>query len=173
MAANHSNDDEIEMSPFGSWKVFNSMVTDKRTIQSDLDYFLVIPYPPKESVLKDYLDFLIDLKSDLEIDNIFCHIDQDMFCKILQIMWKEGDKYKGIINIMGSSHILLVNLKILYKKCGLVGLRGRRVKSKITPDESVDKALRGNIIQGEHDYINKLSKLLFASNANHWRKIFN
>ena len=32
MAANHSNDDEIEMPPFGSWTVFNSVVTDKRTI---------------------------------------------------------------------------------------------------------------------------------------------
>ena len=54
------------------------MVTDKRTIQSDLDYFPVIPYPPNESVLKDYLDFLIDLKNDLEIDNRFCYSDQDI-----------------------------------------------------------------------------------------------
>ena len=41
LAANHSNDDEIEMPSFGSWTVFNSMVTDKRTIQSDIDYFPV------------------------------------------------------------------------------------------------------------------------------------
>ena len=75
MAANYSNDDKP---PFGSWTVFNSMVTDKRTIQSDLDYFPVIPYPPNESVLKDHLDFLIDHKSDLEIDNIFCHSDQNI-----------------------------------------------------------------------------------------------
>ena len=62
MAANHSNDDEIEMPPFTSWTVFNSVVTDKRTIQYDLDHLPLIPYPPNESVLKDYLDFLIDLK---------------------------------------------------------------------------------------------------------------
>ena len=43
MAANRSNDDEIEMPPFKSWTVFKSMVTDKRTIQSDLDHFPVIP----------------------------------------------------------------------------------------------------------------------------------
>ena len=43
MAANHGNDEEIEMSPFESWSVFKSMATDKRTIQSDLDYFPVIP----------------------------------------------------------------------------------------------------------------------------------
>ena len=43
MAANHGNDDEIEMPPFRLWTVFSSMVTDTRTIQSDLDYFSVIP----------------------------------------------------------------------------------------------------------------------------------
>ena len=143
MAANHSNDDEIEMPPFGSWTVFNSMVADQHAIQSDLDYFPVLPYAPNESVLKDYLDFLIDLKSDLEIDNIFCHSDQDVFYKISQIMWKNGDKYKGIINVMGGFHIFLVNLKILYKKYGLLGLRGWWVKSKIIADGSVDKALEG------------------------------
>ena len=79
MAAKHSNDDEIEVPPFGSQTVFNSMVIDKCTIQSDLDDFLVIPYAPNEFVLKDYLDFFIDLKSDFEIDNVFCHSDQDMF----------------------------------------------------------------------------------------------
>ena len=88
-------------------------------------------------------DFLIDLKSDLEIDNIFWHKDQDVFYKISQIMWKEGDKNKGIINIMGGFHMLLVNLKILCNKYGLLGLRGWWVKSKIIADGSVDKALEG------------------------------
>ena len=45
MTANHSPDDESEMPTFGPWTVFKSMVTDNRTIQFDLDYFLVIPYP--------------------------------------------------------------------------------------------------------------------------------
>ena len=88
-------------------------------------------------------DFLIDLKSDLEIDNIFCHRDQDVFYKISQIMWKEGDKNKGIINIMVGFHMLLVNLKILCNKYGLLGLREWLVKSKIIADGSVDKALEG------------------------------
>ena len=43
MAANQGNDDEREMPPFGSWTVFNPMVANKRIIESDLDYFPVIP----------------------------------------------------------------------------------------------------------------------------------
>ena len=47
MTANHSNDDEIEMSSFGSWTVSNSVVTDKHTIQSDLEYFPSNTLPTK------------------------------------------------------------------------------------------------------------------------------
>ena len=166
MTANHINDDEIEMPFFGSWTVFNSMVADKCTIQSNLDYFPVIPYPPNESVHKDYPELFIDVKSDLEIDDIFCHSDQDVFYKITQIMWKEGDKYKGIINIMDSFHIFLVTLNFLYRKYGLLGLREWWVKTRIMADGSTNKVLEGR-------HISKLLKLLFASNVNHWREIFN
>ena len=137
------------------------------TCQAETPYPLAI-YPPNESVLKDYLDFLIDLKSDLRIDSIFCHSDQDVFYKISQMMRMAGNKYKEIINIMGGFHFLLVNLKILCKKYGLLSLRGWWVTSKIIADGSVDKALlRGDTNQEKRDYINKLSKLLFASNVNH------
>ena len=75
MTANNTDDDELEMPFFGSWTMFNSMVMDKHTTQTDLDYFLVIPYLPNGSVLKYYLDFLTDLKNNLETDNIFSHND--------------------------------------------------------------------------------------------------
>lgn len=72
--------------------------------------------------------------------------DQDVFCKISQIMLKEGDKDKGIINVMDGFHIPLINFKVLYNKLALLGLRGR---SKIITDESVKKALD----QEEHNYL--------------------
>ena len=57
-------------------------------------------------------------------------------------MWKARYKCKGIINIIDGFHILLVNLKIIYKKYGLKsGLERWWVKSKITADGSVDEAL--------------------------------
>ena len=58
---------------------------------------------------------------------IFCHSDQDAFLKISQILSKKGDKW--IINLMGGVHILLVNLKIRYKKHGMLDLRDWWVKS--------------------------------------------
>ena len=59
-------------------------------------------------------------------------------------MWEARYKCKGIINIIDGFHTLLVNLKIIYKKYGLKsGLERWWVKSKITADGSVDKALEG------------------------------
>ena len=55
-------------------------------------------------------------------------------------MWKGGEKYKGIISLMGGFHIPLVNFKIFYKKYGLLGLRGWWVKSKIIVDRSASNA---------------------------------
>ena len=42
---------------------------------------------------------------------------------------------------MGCFHILVANLKIPYKKCDLLSLRGWWVKSEIIADEPVDKTL--------------------------------
>lgn len=69
MDPNHTNNDEMITTPFGSW--FCTVVDDKCNIQSDLDYIAVIPYPPNESLLKDYLDFLITSKTNLVTDSIF------------------------------------------------------------------------------------------------------
>ena len=174
MADNHSNDGEIEMPSLGLWSVFNSTVTAKRTIQtiqSDLNYFPLIPYAPNESVLKDYLDFLIDLKSDLEIDNIFCYSDQDVFYKISQIMWKEGDRYKGIINIMGGFHIPLVNLKILYKM-SLLDLRGSYVKAKVIANGPIDKVLEGRHYSRGTRLHKEIFEVLFCFKCKSFEKDF-
>ena len=88
MTANLKSED-VPLPPLGSWTVFNSRISTKHTVKSDLDFLPVVPYPPNDSILKDYLDFLIDLKDDLKIDYIFCHCDQDVFYKLSQIIWKE------------------------------------------------------------------------------------
>ena len=69
MDPNHTNNDEMKITPFGSW--FYTVVDDKCNIQSDLDYIALIPYSPNESFLKDYLDFLITSKANLVTDSIF------------------------------------------------------------------------------------------------------
>ena len=102
----------------GSSTVFNTKISDVATYKSGTGFLPVIPRPPKDNMCKHYLDFLLDMKSDQNMNYIFCRSDQDVFCKPSQIIWKER-KYENIINIMGEFHILLVTLKVLYKRYNL------------------------------------------------------
>ena len=115
IGASITSSEEPSYPPLGSWTVFNSKTSNVKTYKSENGFLLVILEPRSDWVCKYYLDFLLDLKSDLEINHIFCQSDQDIFYKISQIFWKDK-KYDRVINIMGGFHILLVKLKILYKK---------------------------------------------------------
>ena len=65
--------------PLGSWTVFNSKTSNVKTYESETGFFPVIFHQPRDGVCKYYLDFLLDLKSDLESNHVFCHRDQDVF----------------------------------------------------------------------------------------------
>ena len=65
-----------------------------------------------------------------------------MFYKIYQIIWKVK-KCDSAINIIGGFHILLLKLKILYKKCNLLGLQRWWLKSTIIAEGSVNQAAEG------------------------------
>ena len=59
----------------------------------------VISQPPKDNVCKCYLDFLLNVKNDQNLSNIFCHNDHDVFYKHSQIIWRKKKwkhcKYNG------------------------------------------------------------------------------
>ena len=73
--------------PLGLWTVFNSKTSNVKMYKSETGFLSVNIQPPSDSVRKYYLDFLLDLKSDLEINHIFRQSDQDAFYKISQIIW--------------------------------------------------------------------------------------
>ena len=73
--------EEPSRPPLDSWTVFKSNTSYIKVYKSETRFFLVIFQPPSDSACKCYLYFLLDLKSDLEIDHIFFHSDQDVFYK--------------------------------------------------------------------------------------------
>ena len=82
IGASISSLEEPSYPPLDSWTVFKSNTSYVKVYKSETEFLLVIFQPPSDSVCKCYLDFLLDLKSDLEIDYIFFHSDQDVFYKI-------------------------------------------------------------------------------------------
>ena len=85
---------------------------------------------------KYYLDFWLGLKSDLEINHIFCTVIKTYFIKSPKLFGKTR-------SIMGGFHILLIKLKILYKKYTLLCLQQWWLKSKIIAESSVNQAAEG------------------------------
>ena len=79
IGASITSSEEPSYPPLGSWTVFNSKTANVKMYKSETGFLPVIPRRPSDSVCKYYLDFLLDLKSDLEINHIFCHSDQDVF----------------------------------------------------------------------------------------------
>ena len=65
------------------------LISDVATCKSETGFLLVIPQPPKDNVCKYYIDFLLDMKNDQNLNYFFCHSDQYVCYKLSQIIWKE------------------------------------------------------------------------------------
>lgn len=108
--------DRDELGPVGSWTSFMKSVTNCSTTKCKLEYLPVVPLPPGYNVIKWYMDIIVQMADDLELDYIFAHADEAVNSKMLIIPWLKQERYDKIIPLMGGFHTILVNLKILFKK---------------------------------------------------------
>eukprot|EP00794_Sanderia_malayensis_P013441 gene13441-14824_t len=76
-ASLQSSEENAVLPPLGSWTAFNAMTTSSEKFPSTMDFLPVIPAEPSYTIFKYYLDFLVTLTKDLEIDHIYSHSDQD------------------------------------------------------------------------------------------------
>ena len=94
--------------------------------------------PPEYSVCKEYLDFLLDTMSYLEIPHIFVHADEQVYARILHLIWKHGESYSTIIPMLGRFHQLRVLQKIIFKRHGAIGY-----KDWFVDDGTIAEGLQG------------------------------
>ena len=138
---------EIEkdaLCPVGSWTTFMRSVTDcHSTTKCKLEYLPVVPLPPDDSVIKWYMDMILQIADDLELGHIFSHADEAIYSKMLIISWMNQEKYDKIIPLMGGFHTILVNLKILFKKYGCLGFKDWWVDAGAIAEGSVAQAIEG------------------------------
>lgn len=131
-----------ELGPVGSWTSFMKSVTDCSTTKCKLEYLPVVPLPPGDSVIKWYMDMIVQIADDLDIQYIFAHADEAINSKMLMISWLNQERYDKIIPILGF-HTILVNLKILFKKYSCLGLSDWWVDAAAIADGSVAQAFEG------------------------------
>lgn len=86
---------------------------------------------------------MIQIADDLEIEYLFAHADEAINSKKLMISWENQDKYDKIIPLIGGFHTIIVNLKILFKKYGCLGLSDWWVDAGAIADGSAAQAIEG------------------------------
>ena len=59
--------------------------------------------------------------SFLQIPHIFAHADEQVYARILHLIWKHGESYSTIIPLSGAFHHLRVIQKIIFKRHGVIG----------------------------------------------------
>ena len=132
-----------ERGPVGSWTSFMKRVTNCSTTKCKLEYLPVVPLPPGDNVIKWYMDMIVQMADDLELNYIFAHADEAINSKMLMISWLSQERYDKIIPLMGGFHTILVNLKILFKKYACLGFGDWWVDGGAIAEGSVAQALEG------------------------------
>lgn len=99
-----------DLGPVGSWTSFMKDVTTCSTTKCKLEYLPVVPLPPSDNVIKWYMEMIMQIADDLELQYIFAHADEAINSKMLMISWLNQERYDKIIPLMGGFHTILVNL---------------------------------------------------------------
>ena len=102
-----------------------------------------MPLPPGDNMCKWYLDKMTEMVDDLESDCIFLHVDEAVYCKMMMVKWLNQGQYDKIIPLFGGFHRLLVKLKFLHKKFGVLGLKEWWIDSEAIQPGSANKADEG------------------------------
>ena len=105
--------DEYTESPpetfLGSWTCFKKGTSNLMFDKSIVEYLPVVPEPPQYPVCKMFLDDLLDIMKELDLDHIFAHADELIYSKLVHILWKFPDFYNRVIVLMGGFHQLNTN----------------------------------------------------------------
>ena len=136
-----SNDDHLPL--LGSWTAFRRAVSQKEHGKSVIEYLPIISQPPKYDVCKYYLDDINRIITDLELNHLFVHANEEVYARLTHIIWKHGDIYKKIFIIMGGFHQLRVRQKTLFKRHGYLGYKEWFVDAGIIAPGSVERAFSG------------------------------
>ena len=105
-----------ELKAVGSWTAFSKETSLGETVKCKLECLPVVPLPPYNNIVKWYMDNILQIIEEIGTEGNFAHVDEAIYSKIVMIMWLYNGKYENVIPLIGGFHLLLVYLKILYKK---------------------------------------------------------
>ena len=138
-----SDDSDNELPLLGAWAAYQKNVCEKESVKSLLKYLPANENPPEYPVCKEYLNFILEVMDYLNIPRIFVHADEQVYARILHLIWKHYDRFKTVVPLMGGFHQLRVFQKILYKRHSVIGYQEWYSDAGIIAEGSAPQAFEG------------------------------
>lgn len=128
-----------------SWTGFNIMIRNNVAVQADtVAYLPCINKPATEmSTAHEILRQCVQIKSQLELENIILVLDQAIFAKAVEIAWCHQETFSDVFILMGGFHTICNLLSIIGKLFGNAGLSDLAVETGAISQGSIRNALQG------------------------------
>ena len=127
------------------WTGFNISVRNKvEGRQDSVGYLPTINAPTTNmSTVHEVLVHSFKIKVALQLKSIAVVLDQALYAKATEIVWKYPDMFKGLVLRMGAFHTVCTLLSIIGKRFQDVGLRDICIESGVIAGGSVSGVLDG------------------------------
>ena len=127
-----------------SWTGYNIQNREIATRVTNMGYLPTINAPATDlSTVMEILNRSMAIKESLKISGIACTFDQALYAKAAEIVWKNKEKFEGLILLLGGFHLICNFISIIGKRFGDAGLRDLLVESGTAASGSVQSILNG------------------------------
>ena len=112
--------------------------------KSVVGYCQLIDASPTElSTVYTLLKKSVEMVAQMGLDDAVVVLDQAIYAKALEVVWKQKEMFRSIVLRMGSFHIICAFLTVLAKRFGECGLHDLLIESRLVGCGSVNGALQG------------------------------
>ena len=127
------------------WTGFNIVANRNEVPQkSVVGYCQLIDASPTDlSTVYTLLKKSVTMANRLGLEDTVIVLDQAIYAKALEIVWKQQQEFKSVVLMMGDFHIACVFLAVIGKRFGDAGLRDLLIESRIIGSGSLNGVLEG------------------------------
>lgn len=122
------------------------MVANRNDVpcKSVVGYCQLIDASPTElSTVYTLLKKSVTMANRLGLDDTVIVLDQAIYAKALEVVWKQQQEFKSVVLMMGDFHVACVFLAVIGKRFGDAGLRDLLIESRIIGSGSLNGVLEG------------------------------
>ena len=150
------------------WSGFNAVASNQEIPpKSVVGYCPVIDASPTELfTVYTLLKKSLEMATQLNLDDTVVVLDQAIYAKALEVVWKQKEEFKSIVVRMGSFHITCVFLSVMGKRFRDGGLRDPLLESTLVGSGSLN-----GVLEGKH-YNRALRTHKVSTISHHYQRFF-